>query len=266
MSTLALPVSRCWDGEPCELRADADWGTPGRVLSGRFAVWNEWTEIRSHYEGHFLERVAPGAFDRSLVENADRIKILYDHGQDPQLGNKPLGPWRSWRDAVGQRYEVDLIRADYNDGFIIPAADARQLGASFRFSVPSDDAEAWETPARATKWNPDRLRERTLLDLDIFEMGPVTFGAYRQAGQGLRSATDDFYDRFLSDPLFVARFTERVGLRVVEQILTTVAAPTAPIEVEDTDARADGQTTDHTSQIREVLREAGLSHLLREAS
>jgi hypothetical protein len=222
-------------------------------------VFNTWTEIDSYYEGHFLERVAPGAFDRSIEENGNRIRVLYEHGKDPELGNKPLGRWRSWRDDEGQRYEVDLLRTTYNDGFIIPAAEAQQLGASFRFSVHGEDGEATERPMRSTKWNPERLPERTLLDLDLYEMGPVTFGAYPDAGQGLRSGTDDYYDRLLNDPLFLARFTERVGVRVVERLLADAPAD-GRSEADIPDVTADGQAEGFTHNVR---RQWLLDHVIK---
>jgi hypothetical protein len=41
------------------LRSAANGGMP--TLVGHFASFNEWTEIRSTVEGHFMERIAPGA-------------------------------------------------------------------------------------------------------------------------------------------------------------------------------------------------------------
>ena len=197
------------------------WGTRGRVLTGRFAVWNEWTRIDSMWEGTFLERVSPGAFDLTLVERAKHIKALYDHGADPQLGNKPLGPWRSWRSESGQHFEVDLLRTSYNDDFIIPAAAAGQLGASFRFRVVR---EQWVEPRQATAWNPDRLPERTIEQAELYEFGPVSFPAYLSSQTGMRSRTDDWVERLLADPAALARFIERVGPRIAEQILAAKPA------------------------------------------
>lgn len=211
------------DSEAVHLRAADDNGD-GRTLYGHFAVFNQWTEIDSWYEGRFLERLSPGAFQRTIDERRDQVKVLYDHGYDPQLGNKPLGPIRELReDKTGVYYEVGLIRTSYNDEFVLPAAEAGLLGASFRFKVT---AEEWVEPKAATKRNPGKLPERTITDVDLYEFGPVTFPAYAEATAGVRSGTDDFLDRLMHDPRFMARFIERVGPNVAQRVLESLP-PTA---------------------------------------
>jgi HK97 family phage prohead protease len=211
-----------------EMRAEGD----GRTLFGHFAVFNQWTRIQSVFEGEFLERNAPGAFVDSITERRDRIKALYDHGHDPQLGNKPLGPFDVLEeDKRGGYYEIGLIETSYNDDFIIPAARAGLLGSSYRFSV-AEGGDGWDTPMRATKWNPDKLPERTVTKADLFELGPVTFPAYQGTDVSVRSRTDEFIDHLMSDPRFLARFTERAGLTVVERLLDLVP-PAAQEERED---------------------------------
>jgi HK97 family phage prohead protease len=191
-------------------------------LHGYFSTFNDWYEVNSTREGRFMERLAPGAFTRTLTENRDRIKVLYDHGMDPQLANKPLGHWTAGEDSRGAWYDVELIDTDYNRNFVIPAGDAGLLGSSFRFSV-ADKGESWSTPTRSANHNPHRLRERTITDVDVYEFGPVTFPANGAVGAvGIRSTTDEWTDRILHDPFFIARFTERAGLAVVERILATM--------------------------------------------
>lgn len=202
------------------VRADAADGN-GRTLYGHFAVLDTWTEISSMWEGNFLERIVPGAFDRTIAERGDQIKVLYDHGQDPQIGNKPLGSLTTLR-GDGY-YEVDLIRTSYNDDFVIPAAQAGLLGASFRFKVVRD---SWVEPREASKRNPGKLPERSIEDVDLYELGPVTFPAYPKTSAGVRSMTDAFVDRLTHDPLFLARYVDRVGLRVAEPILAALVEPT----------------------------------------
>ncbi len=210
------------DTEAVHLRADGEGD--GRTLFGHFAVFNRWTEIDSYWEGRFLEQITPGAFTRTIDENLSRIKVLYDHGYDPQIGNKPLGPIQKLtEDNTGAYYEVPLIETDYNDRFILPAASNGLLGASFRFRVTE---ETWVEPKKASKHNPDKLPERTISDVDLYEFGPVTFPAYAEATAGVRSGTDDFLDRLARDPRFLARFTDRAGLGVVERLLEALP-PTA---------------------------------------
>jgi HK97 family phage prohead protease len=192
----------------------------GSTLFGHFAVFDRWTTINSWFEGNFRERIAPGAFARTLKERAGQIRVLYDHGHDPQIGNKPIGaPLVVKEDARGAYYEVELFDASYvND--LVPALRSGQMGASFRMRVVGEE---WVEPRSATKDNPAKLKERTITDVDLFEFGPVTFPAYAEASAGVRSGTDQFFDRLTSDPLFVARLSERLGLRVVEQMVGQAA-------------------------------------------
>lgn len=193
-------------------------------LHGYFSTFNEWYEVNSAREGRFLERIAPGAFTHTLVENRDRIKVLYDHGFDPTLGNKPLGKWTAGEDDRGAFYEVDLIDTDYNRNFVIPAADAGLLGSSFRFSI-AEQGEKWHRPTRSADHNPHSLPERTITRTDTWEFGPCTFPANITVGSvGVRSSTDEWMDRLLHDSMFVARLSARMGGDRVEQLIASLPA------------------------------------------
>lgn len=170
-----------------ELR-DAGEGEAMPVLHGHFARFGEWTEIDSHFEGRFLERIAPGAFTKTLRESRDSIKVLFQHGTDPQVGDKPLGPIRDvGEDEVGAFYEVPLLDTDYNRN-LIPGIEAGLYGASFRFRVVKEQIE--DEPERSDD-NPDRIPQRTIQEAQVFEFGPVTFPAYSGATAGVRSWTDE---------------------------------------------------------------------------
>lgn len=245
---------RAWVDPDAELRASPTG--EGNTMVGHFAVFNSWTQISSAYEGGtFLERIAPGAFADTFKSKASQIRVLYDHGGDHQIGNKPLGtPTMLREDKTGAYYEVSLFDASYvND--LKPAIRAGQLGASFRFKVTGEE---WVTPKQATTDNPLQLDERTITGVDLYEFGPVTFPAYADATAGLRSRTDEFIEHFLRDPQFVARFTERAGLANTERILATLPppvpvteeAPTAPEERtgETPDESATGDEDDTTQR------------------
>lgn len=193
----------------------------GSTLYGHFSVFGNWYEVNSSYEGRFLERIMPGAFVDSLERNASRIAVLYDHGYDPQLGNKPLGTWTAGEDARGAWYEVSLIDAAYNRDFIIPAARAGLLGSSFRFSIPGG-GDTWEKPTRATSHNPDRLRERSIHLADVWEFGPVTFPANPEATAAIRSTTDEWHAHLLNDRRFLAYMAERMGAERVANIIASL--------------------------------------------
>ena len=169
-----------------ELR-ETDTGMP--TMFGHFARFNEWTEINSAWEGRFMERIAPGAFAKTIAENRNGMRVLFDHGHDPSIGNKPLGTIADLReDEAGAHYEVDLFDAEYVRE-LLPGLKAGALGASFRFKVMRED---FDKKAEASETNPDGLPERTITEAKVMEFGPVTFPAYSGATAGVRSLTDDF--------------------------------------------------------------------------
>lgn len=175
-----------------ELRHDTDDELP--TMTGHFAVFNEWTEIQSAYEGRFMERVAPGAFKRTFETKRDKIRVLFQHGQDPQIGDKPLGRVKTLEeDDSGAYYEVPMLNTSYNRD-LLPGLEAGLYGASFRFRVMEDDLKKRPKPSAH---NPEGLPERTIKDADVMEFGPVTFPAYAGASAGVRSETDDYIRRLV---------------------------------------------------------------------
>ncbi len=196
-----------------ELRDEkADDGYLG-TLSGHFAVFDRWTEIDSPLEGHFLERVAPGAFSKTFAENRKNMRVLLNHGKDPSVGLKPLGPIRTLEeDSTGAYYEVALLDTSYNRD-LVPGLKDGQFGASFRFSIREENLTQF--PERS-KTNPLGLPESTIREAKVKEFGPCTFGQYEGATAGLRSLNDDLVGLELnlmarSDPEAVAEFARTIS-------------------------------------------------------
>lgn len=156
----------------------------GNTLVGHAAVFDSWTEINSH-EGHFVERFAPGAFSKTLKERGDRVKVLFNHGMDPSIGDKPLGkPSILREDGNGLYAEVPLAETSYNADIRGMLESGALDGMSVRFRVINEDVE--EMPQRSDN-NPTGLPERTIREAQLYEFGPVTFPAYEAATAGIRS-------------------------------------------------------------------------------
>jgi HK97 family phage major capsid protein/HK97 family phage prohead protease len=168
-----------------ELRQDADDAEP--VLYGHFAVFNRWAEIDSFFEGRFLERIAPGAFKKTFQENRTNIRVLFQHGFDPQIGDQVLGNIRELReDRTGAYYEVLLFEGI--PPLILNGLRNGSYGASFRFRVIKEE---FVREPETSDYNPEGLPERTILELQLQEFGPVTFPAYEGATAQARSLTDE---------------------------------------------------------------------------
>ena len=189
-------------GVPTAPEVRSDESPAGSLMFGHFAVFDQWTEIHSWYEGDFLETIAPGAFTKTITENRDTIRVQFDHGFDSFVGSSPLGPLQLLEeDDIGAAYEVPLLDTDYNRNRVLPMLQGRTidgrclgsvLGASFRFRVIKDE---WEFDPKRSNHNPERLPERTIREIRMFELGPVVFQAYQNADAGVRSLTDHFLER-----------------------------------------------------------------------
>jgi len=178
-----------------EMRTDDDGGDGFLgVMSGHFSVFDRWYEIDSMFEGRFLERTSPGSFKKTIAENRSNMRVLFDHGYDPSIGNKVLGPIRALgEDATGPYYEVPLFDTSYNRD-LEPGLRSNPpvYGSSFRFRVIKD---VWNEEPGESEHNPQGLPERDIKEMRVMEFGPVAFPANPDATAAVRSMTDDFYDR-----------------------------------------------------------------------
>lgn len=177
-----------------ELRAaDADDAAAAMpTMEVRFSTFDVWYEIDSWFEGTFLERTVKGAFKRTIREDLRDIKVLFDHGFDPQVGNKVLGPIETLSEESDSPVGiVPLFNTSYNRD-LLPGLEAGVYGSSFRFRVTS---EKWDDEPEPSEHNPRGLPERTITGIRLFEFGPVTFPANPSSTAGLRCLTDSYYER-----------------------------------------------------------------------
>lgn len=155
---------------PVEVRDDS-----GNTLVGHFSVYNTWTNIGNW----FLERVAPGAFDKTIKE-AD-VRHLLNHNPDIVLGRTKSGTLRLGSDEQGGTYEVDLNMED-PDAISTRAKVARGDidQSSFAFRVLKEE---WEEAA-----DDSQLPKRTIVEAELFDTSTVTYPAYEDSDSGLRMA------------------------------------------------------------------------------
>jgi hypothetical protein len=177
-----------------ELR-DADSG-PGTMF-GHLAPFNQWTLIDSAFEGRFMERLSPGAFAKTITENGSQMRVTFNHGKDPTLGNQILGlPEVLREDDQGVYYEVPLLEG--LPPLVLAGLRRGAYGSSFRFRVNKEDFK--RNPGKSA-YNPEGIPERTVREVSMSEFGPVTFPAYAGATAGVRSLTDDYLiDRLIASP------------------------------------------------------------------
>jgi HK97 family phage prohead protease len=134
----------------------------GMTLTGYAARFNSPSEPLP-----FVERIAPGAFKRSLRAKND-IKLLWNHDSSMVLGSTRAGTLRLTEDDMGLRVEAVLpdTTAGRDAKVLIQRGDV--TGFSFGFTVP----------ANGDSWNSDGT-ERTLKSVRLLEVSTgVAFPAY----------------------------------------------------------------------------------------
>lgn len=216
---------------PFSLRDSGD-GEPndGYTLDGYGAVFNRETIIDS-FEGKFREKIAPGSMKRSFREAPP--KIQFDHGRHPLIGSIPIAKLERVAEEVDPELAPEggahVVARVFENWLMEPVRDAIAAGAvngmSFRFSVVR---EKWETPDGKTirdeeqlmselrrTWYDDvpdeELLVRTLTELKVPEIGPVTWPAYADTSVSMRSKVIDLgrlHDpeqrKLLAEAVFIA--------------------------------------------------------------
>ena len=150
---------------PAAARGARSGTLPGGVLSGYAAVFDS----LSVDLGGYVERIAPGAFTRSLATGKD-VKMLLDHDSGVILGSTAAGTLKLWEDRIGLAFEVDAGTDRTYAADAVRTVDRGDLRSmSFGFYVKADD------------WKDGAQLERLLREVDLFEVSAVAFPAYPSA-------------------------------------------------------------------------------------
>ena len=143
------------------------------VIKGHAAVFNQ----LSLDLGGFREQVAPGAFAEAIAK-PDDVRALFNHDPNIVLGRNLAGTLSLREDAYGLAIEIvapatqtvrDLVLEPMKRG------DVTQM--SFGFSV-NPNGDQWAK-------NDDGAWIRTLTNVRLFDVSPVTYPAYPQTDVGV---------------------------------------------------------------------------------
>ena len=135
----------------------------GMTFTGYAAVFNSPSEPLP-----FIERIAPGAFKRSLKARND-IKLLFNHDTGAVLGSTRAGTLKLEEDNYGLRVTAILPPTTLGNDVKVLVQRGDLSAMSFGFSVP----------ANGDTWNAEGT-ERTLKSVRIHEVSIVAFPAYSQ--------------------------------------------------------------------------------------
>jgi len=148
-------------------------------LSGYAAVFNE-----DSVPLPFLERIAPGAFRKTLTETPD-VRLLINHEGLP-LARTKNGTLRLTEDEAGLYMDADLpdTQAARDLYTLVERGDVDQ--SSFAFQVGKDGQE-WQKRMEGEKIIYERTIKRVKRLMDV---SPVTYPAYPDATVALRSLAE----------------------------------------------------------------------------
>lgn len=153
-------------------RADSDQ----REIVAYAAVFDTPAEIHDH-DGHYWETIDRTAFNRTIEQRGDKIKVLFNHGRDvfgmpSDRFALPIGkPLEMRPDARGLLTRTRISKTELGDEVLELARDGVITGFSFR--------------ARALQSKPgtavDGLKSIHRSEFALTEYGPGVFVAYDQA-------------------------------------------------------------------------------------
>jgi HK97 family phage prohead protease len=178
-------ASATWPDDDFEIRATSD----GLNFRGYAAVFDKWSEDL----GGFREKIAPGAFTKTLAErgrsNRNPIKMFLNHDWDVVLASTyvPKGGEPTMRlseDERGLLVDADLPDNEWGR----PVRDAIRRGdistMSFGFNVAVVNGKPQD------EWNANKT-ERVLRENKLWEVSPVTaWPAYADTTASVRHLAD----------------------------------------------------------------------------
>lgn len=183
--------------ETREITADFEVRSEGSqtIIEGYAAVFNK----RSSNLGGFFEQITPGAFKKTLQESD--VRALWNHDANFPLGRMSAGTLRAAEDDNGLHYEITLGSQSYARDLAISMERGDVSQSSFQFRAIKDD---WG-------FTEEDFPLRTLAEVALYEVSPVTFPAYPDATSSVGKRA---LERLAA--------TKHVDLSVVEQNLSAV--------------------------------------------
>lgn len=142
-----------------------------RRIVGYAAVFNQLSEEM----WGFRETIEPGTFRRTIAEGAD-VRALMNHDPNLILGRTRSGTLFLTEDDIGLRYEIAPPDTQYAHDLLISLERGDINQSSFGFRMVK---ERWETR--------EDENIRFLMDVDLFDISPVTFPAYPQTSAEARA-------------------------------------------------------------------------------
>ncbi|THJ23580.1 MAG: HK97 family phage prohead protease [Nitrospira sp. CG24E] len=152
-------------------------GSDKPVIEGYAAVFNM---DSLPIAGVFVERILPGAFTRTLSSSSDDVVAAFNHDMNMVLGRRSKGTLEVIEDERGLKVRIHPPETTAGTDMLVSVRRGDIAGMSFSFTV-APGGDKWERGAR------NGLDLRTLMDLNLFDVGPATMPAYPDTDVAVRS-------------------------------------------------------------------------------
>lgn len=157
-----------------ERRAAEDDAPKGKRIEGYAAVFDTWASIGGWWD----ERIAEGAFKNTLER--DDIRALFNHDSNFVIGRKSAGTLRLEEDTKGLFFSADPPDTQWARDLVTSISRGDISQCSFGFFVKRQE---WDD---SDPKNP----KRTVLEVELLEVSPVTFPAFESTDVGVRGLQD----------------------------------------------------------------------------
>jgi uncharacterized protein len=161
-----------------EGRVEIREGSSGRKIGGYAAKFN----VLSRNLGGFVERISPGAFNKSRGDGWPEVMARYDHDRQMLLGTTGGGTLELTIDRTGLFYDVVVPHTRDDVLELVARNDVRHSSFAFLTGNAVDD---WST-------SDGGYPLRTLLSVQLVDVAPTAQPAYPDATAGLRSLARHF--------------------------------------------------------------------------
>lgn len=154
-------------------------GGDGRTVAAYAAVFNTPAEIHDQ-DGHYLEQIAPGAFDKTIADQAGRIQVFYNHGKTlygtpSERGSMPLGkPVEIRADDRGLFTVTQYNRTPLADEVLEAIRNGDIKGQSFSGKFVAGKSSRTRSPAGG-------LDNIVRNEVALREYGPTPMPSYKEA-------------------------------------------------------------------------------------
>lgn len=206
-------------------------GGDGRTVAAYAAVFNTSAEIRDQ-DGHYLETIGPGAFDKTITERVGQIGVFYNHGKTlygtpSERGSLPLGT-------------PEEIRADERGLFTVTRYNRTPLADEVLEAIRNGDIRGQSFSGKFMPGRSQRARGQngaldTIIrsEISLTEYGPTPMPSYKEAAilgvraQDLAAVLEHLDDDTRTELIHILSTSRNIGTPL--QIVDAALEGTSPV-------------------------------------